>query len=94
MTIRPILTEKSLALAKDGQYSFWVPKTLTKYGIKQVVGETFGVTVTGVTTLRTKRYARRNVYGKSKTTASQKKAIVTLKEGEKIALFGEEEKKS
>lgn len=42
--ITPIFTEKSIGLAKNGQYSFWVLKSDTKLSIKSEIKKIFGVT--------------------------------------------------
>ncbi len=87
---RPIVTEKLSALQEKGVYAFEVDPRANKIEIARAVAKKFKVSVTGVRTM--------NVKGKSKTqmtrrgrftgkTSHYKKAIVTLKEGEKIDLF-------
>lgn len=84
-----------MSAAKLGKYSFWVPGNLTKTQIKRVIGEIFEVKVLTVKTLNYKKLVKTSSLRRSKITKSaKKKAIVTLKEGDKINLFGEEEKKS
>ncbi|MBI2618467.1 MAG: 50S ribosomal protein L23 [Ignavibacteriales bacterium] len=84
---RPILTEKITALQDRRQYAFEVDLDANKIDIVRAVEKKFRVTVTNVRTLRVK--------GKSKTqltrggrfegrTRTWKKALVTLKEGDKI----------
>lgn len=80
MKITPILTEKSLGLAKTGWYSFWVPVGFKKSKIKKIVGEAFKVHVKQV---RTINYKKR----------TGKKALVTLAKGEKIEAFEAKKKK-
>ena len=41
MNIKPILTEKSLKLAKSGVYSFWVQPSLTKNAVKKLMETLF-----------------------------------------------------
>jgi len=85
--IAPVLTEKSNTLkGKSNQYVFKVAPTSSKSEIKIAVEKIFGVKVTGISTM--------NVGGKKKRvrikegyTADWKKAIVTLKEGDKIQAF-------
>uniref|UniRef100_A0A7V3ZW16 Large ribosomal subunit protein uL23 n=1 Tax=candidate division WOR-3 bacterium TaxID=2052148 RepID=A0A7V3ZW16_UNCW3 len=81
--IRPILTEKALRLREYNQYVFEVKKEANKIDIKRAVEELFKVKVEKVRTI--------NMRGKPKRiglfegrTSSWKKAIVTLKEGERI----------
>lgn len=87
MTILPILTEKSLMLARNGVYTFRVQKQYTKYQIKQMIADMFSVHPTDVATMNYKPTTRRTNRGKYVTTKAFKKALVSLKKGETIALF-------
>lgn len=91
MIIKPVITEKSLSEAKEGNYTFYVDKRLNKNQIKMLVEATFDVTVTKVRTLNVKGESKRNSLGKKKIVKPRKKAIVTLGEKDSIDLF--EEKK-
>ena len=83
---RPLVTEKNAALQTIGKYAFEVGSGANKLQIKNAVEEAFKVTVTTVNVVsmrgKEKRVGRRVV-----TTPSWKKAIVTLKVGDKIDLF-------
>lgn len=92
MNITPVLTEKSLREAKKGFYTFWVDNKLNKGQLKKLIGEAFGVHVTEIRTLNYKKEERKNYRGKIQTKGAIKKAIVALKEKEKIALFEEKGK--
>ncbi|WP_066640512.1 50S ribosomal protein L23 [Desulfolucanica intricata] len=83
---RPVVTEKSMALLADNKYTFLVDLRANKSEIKKAVEEIFKVKVDKVSTLRVKGKPKRvrNVVGK---TSDVKKAIVKLKEGDKIELF-------
>lgn len=70
---KPIITEKSMAQATRGKYTFEVEKRASKGEVKQAVEKLFNVTVLGVRTARVHE--------------GFKKAVVTLKEGDKIELF-------
>lgn len=94
MKLKPILTEKSLNLARSGKYSFWVDKNLLKSQIKKILGEVFGVHVTSVRTIKYKGGIRINLRRRKIKIPERKKAVVTLKEGEKIDLFETKEEKS
>ncbi len=85
---RPIiLTEKSRVLQEnDNQVIFEVDRRANKIEIRQAVQTLFKVTVTDVNTLVTRGKMRRMGRGVSKTQ-NWKKAIVTLKEGDKITFF-------
>lgn len=84
---RPIVTEKSSLLSEtQGCYFFEVNKTATKDTIKQAVESLFGVKVQRVNTLMV--HGKVKTVGKFKTKRSNwKKAMVYLKDGQKIALF-------
>ncbi len=83
---RPLITEKNTMLQAQGKYAFEVDAEANKHQIKQAVEKAFKVTVTAVNVMtvpgKTKRVGRRMVL-----TPSHKKAIATLKPGDKIELF-------
>ncbi len=89
--IKPLFTEKYTNLsATQNKFSFVVSYTASKIQIAQEINKKFNVTVTGVNTIRypgkIKTQFRKSgrFYGK---TPRYKKAIVTLKDGDKIELF-------
>lgn len=85
--LRPSITEKSTDLAQASKYVFKIfPKTSTKKEIAEAVEKQFKVKVTRVNVLKIQSKARRRGYTKGKTQEG-KKAIVTLKKGDKIELF-------
>lgn len=87
MKLKPVLTEKSLGLAKEGKYTFWVERGFTKHQIKKLVGDVFGVQVKGVRTINVTGETKRTMVGRKKIVQPRKKAIVTLKGKDKIELF-------
>ena len=87
---KPVLTEKTLLLQQtENKYTFDVELTATKPEIKDAVEKMFNVKVERVNVMnvaaKTKRLGK--YVGK---TNKRRKAIVTLKEGYSIDLFGEE----
>jgi len=90
--LKPVFTEKSLQMAKTGKYTFWVGTEMDKTGIKAEVADTFGVHVSAVKTITGHSEARRNTKGQKFSTKGTKKAIVTLKSGDKIDIFEESKK--
>ena len=91
VVIAPLITEKSMAGTVSQQYAFEVHPRATKTQIRHAVEEIFKVSVVKVNTVnvggKQKNFARRGV----RTSGKQpdwKKAIVTLKPGEKIELGG------
>ncbi|MBK6494122.1 MAG: 50S ribosomal protein L23 [Gemmatimonadetes bacterium] len=85
--VRPMITEKSSAAWQDrGEYVFEVHPEATKDQIKAALKQFFGVNATKVRTMQ----MRRNAIARGKTrgvTPRWKKAIVTLKDGESLAVF-------
>lgn len=87
----PVLTEKSVQLLQNTQYTFDVDLKLNKIQIKKLIQDLFQVNVVAVNTHRPPR--KKKVLGGSKGYRSRyKRVIVTLKSGEFIALFSEENK--
>lgn len=84
---KPVVSEKSYAASDRGQYTFVVDPSANKVQIKQAIEEIFKVKVTNVNTLHRigKRKRTRTGYGQR---VSQKRAIVTVAEGQSIDIFG------
>jgi len=81
--IRPQLSEKATMLAHSGRYVFRVHAEANKREVRKAVEKVYDVHVTSVNIITLHGKARR--YGKqSGRTSNYKKAIVTLKEGERI----------
>ena len=89
---RPIVTEKMTALQdKQRKYAFEVDLNANKISIAQAIEKKFRVTVTAVHTINYMGKAKTQLTKKGRfsgTTRHFKKAIVTLKEGDKIEYFG------
>lgn len=90
--VRPLVTEKSIAQTAASQYSFAVVPQATKQHIKSAIEGLFKVTVLRVNTVnvqgKRKRDVRRRTRRPSVQRSDWKKAIVTLREGDKIELGG------
>jgi len=84
--IAPIITEKSHSMAKDHKYTFRVKKTVTKKDVKKAVEETYGVSVVDVNIVVVKPKRRTVKYDRGYQKLF-KKAIVTVGESDKIAIF-------
>jgi large subunit ribosomal protein L23 len=91
VVIAPLISEKTMAGTAASQYAFEVHPRATKTQIRQAIEVIFKVNVTKVNTVniggKQKNFARRKVRTSGKQ-ADWKKAIVTLKSGEKIELGG------
>jgi large subunit ribosomal protein L23 len=83
---KPVITEKSMDLVGQNKYTFLVDLVANKIEIKRAVEELFRVKVEKVRTIRYKGRLKR-VRGRLGRTPDYKKAIVTLKEGNKIDIF-------
>ncbi len=86
--IAPVVSEKSYALLDQNVYTFTVHPSASKPEIHDAIEAIFGVRVLKVNTLnrqgKRKRNRRTGTYG---TRPTQKRAIVTLAEGDRIDLF-------
>lgn len=86
--IGPIITEKSIADAGKGKFTFRVSRSATKTMISAATAEAFSVHPVSVATTIVKGRSRRmGAQRREHAISSWKKAIVTLKNGEKIGLF-------
>ena len=83
--IKPIITEKSTAMGEDSKYVFKVKRDANKVEIAKAVEALFKVTVVSVNTITVPGKLKRQ--GRSQGLTPQwKKAIVTLKDGDRIPL--------
>jgi large subunit ribosomal protein L23 len=81
------LSEKSNKLSSTlGQYTFEVFKNATKHTIAEAVEEAFKVTVRRVNVQNYRGKNKKSRQGRPSVTSDFKKAIVTLKAGDKIEL--------
>lgn len=86
LILKPIITEKGTIQMELGKYVFDVLPKATKPDIRAAIESLFDVTVVKVNTLTLPRKKRR--VGKFVGYKAQyKRAIVTLKEGDSLALF-------
>ena len=84
--LRPTITEKSTLLQEEGQYTFQIASKANKTLVKQAVEENFGVKVVGVNI--TVNRGKRKRYGpRFKKQPDVKKAVVTLRPGDRIDLI-------
>lgn len=87
---RPIVTEKMTAQQEKGVYAFEVDGSANKIQVARAVEKKFNVTVLGVRTQRVKGKSKTQMTRKGRftgRTSAWKKAIVRLKEGDKIEFF-------
>lgn len=89
--IKPLVTEKMSAITeRENKYGFLVSPEANKLEIKKEIEDLYNVTVTAVNTAnyggRSKRRYTRSGVVTGRTNAF-KKAVVTLKEGDKIDFY-------
>lgn len=84
---RPLVTEKSMAGAEQGKYTFRVNKNANKIEIARAIEQLFNVKVDSVNTISVKGKKKRLGRHPEGKTADWKKAIVTLKSGYRIEIF-------
>ena len=84
--VRPLVTEKNTTLQTAGKYAFEVGKDANKQQIKEAVQKAFKVTVKSVNVMNMPGEKKR-IGRKMATVPQWKKAIVTLKAGDKIQFF-------
>ncbi|MFT5203415.1 MAG: large subunit ribosomal protein L23 [Candidatus Aldehydirespiratoraceae bacterium] len=86
--IRPVVSEKSYGLLEQNVYTFVVAPGSSKPEIRDAVESIFDVSVLKVNTLNRKGKRKRNRRtGGFGQKSGQKRAIVTLAEGDSIDLF-------
>ncbi|MBS7260872.1 MAG: 50S ribosomal protein L23 [Treponema sp.] len=84
--IEPVVSEKASMLREQNKYVFIVRKDATKTDIKEAVAKLFNVTVVNCTTMNVIGKVKR-LRGKPGRTASYKKAVVRIADGQTIAAF-------
>ena len=86
LLLKPVVTEKSTLLQEQGKYVFEVLPIANKITIKEAVEKAFDVNVLSVNITMNRGKVKRvgQNYSRSKV---KKKAIVTLKPGDRIEIF-------
>ena len=85
--VRPVISEKSYNLIEsEGQYTFQVDRRANKNQIRRAIESAFDVSVTKVNTSNVKSKPKRQGLTRGRT-ATWKKAVVRLAEGDRIELF-------
>ena len=84
--IRPVVSEKSYAGLETNRYTFLVHPTANKTEIKEAIQKIWNVSVINVNTMTRKGKVKRNRFTTGKRP-DQKRAVVTLAEGDSIEIF-------
>ena len=86
--LAPVISEKSYGLLDENKYTFEVHPQANKTQIKIAVEKVFNVKVTDVNTLN-RQCKRKRTRGGFGTRESTKRAVVTLRAGDRIDVFGQ-----
>ncbi|MCC7289303.1 50S ribosomal protein L23 [bacterium] len=86
LTLKPVVTEKSVHAASAQVYTFEVPTDANKIEIRRALKEHFKVDAIAIRTVVSKGKVKR-FKGVTGRRTDSKKAFVTLKKGQKIAIF-------
>jgi large subunit ribosomal protein L23 len=84
--IRPVVSEKTYALAMASKYTFRIHPDANKTQVRQAIEELFGVTVVDVRTSTVPSKPKRRGYTAGRTRG-WKKAVVQVAEGQTIPIF-------
>ncbi len=84
--LAPVVSEKSYSLITDRKYTFKVHKNAHKTQVRQAVEELFDVKVENVNIISVQAKPKRRGMTKG-MRPGWKKAIVQLREGQKIEIF-------
>ena len=84
--IRPVVSEKSYAGLEANKYTFLVHPEASKTEIKEAIQKIWNVHVLNVNTLKRRGKIKRQRFVEGKR-ADQKRAVVTLAEGDQIEIF-------
>jgi large subunit ribosomal protein L23 len=87
VVIRPVVSEKSYGQIANNQYTFKVHQDAHKTQIRQAVEDLFEVKVTRVNVVKVAAKPKRRGAFRG-TRPGWKKAIVQLREGDTIEIFG------
>ena len=85
--LAPVVSEKSYSLITDRKYTFKVHKDAHKTQIRQAVEELFDVKVVRVNIVKVQAKPKRRGLYKG-TRPGWKKALVQLRDGDTIEIFG------
>ncbi len=85
--LSPVISERSMQLVKVNKFTFRVSMDANKNKIRKAIKDKFGVDVIKVTTSITKKRKKLNMQKRQIVEPSFKKAIVKIKDGQKIDLF-------
>jgi large subunit ribosomal protein L23 len=87
--IKPVVSEKSYASFDNDIYTFVVASDANKIEIRHAIETIFNVRVAKVNTINRKGKRKRNRRtGNWSSRPDERRALVTLREGDRIEIFG------
>lgn len=87
-SIKPIITETTMNLAKQNWYTFGIIQEANKNVLRKYIESLFKVNVIAIKTLNVKGKTKRSLKTrKIRKLSDWKKVMVKLKEGQKIGIF-------
>ncbi|MEI6498666.1 MAG: 50S ribosomal protein L23 [bacterium] len=89
---KALISEKSFSVAGESKYTFIVDRLARKEEISSTCENLFGVNVLSINTMNYKGKVKMSKTGRGKRS-DVKKAIITVKKGQKIDLFEHESDK-
>ena len=90
--VRPVISEKAVRVAGENQYMFIVNAAARKEEIKKAVEQHYDVEVVDIQTAQFRQTPRRQTKRRVENPAVlQKKAYVTLKQGQSLNLLESDE---
>lgn len=84
--VRPVVSEKSYAGIERNSYTFLVDPRANKTEIKEAIQRIWDVRVVSVNTLKRRGKTKRRGYTRGRRP-DEKRAVVTLAEGDSIEIF-------
>jgi len=88
VNLKPVITETTMSLAKSNWYTFAAPVDTRKNELREMIEKVFKVDVLDIKTMRVKGKKKRSLKNrKTRKLSDWKKAIVKVKEGQKIDVF-------
>ena len=86
IVIRPVVSEKSYGALERNSYTFLVEPQANKTEIKEAIQQIWSVRVLSVNTMNRKGKVKRTRVGSGRRP-DQKRAVVTLAQGDSIEIF-------
>lgn len=84
---KPVFTKKAMRLLDFNKYTFDINKNLTKTTLKTLIENLYNVSVCSINIVNLPNKRKKQNMGSLSTKVRYKRAIVTLKENQKLPIF-------